>query len=265
MHLYHSPANTDLVIKYFGIRTLCTLTRPRDASEESSQPEQRISDDLVFNLSCYITRDIKYMMDGIKSKLDEHVQMSVDSIDGNGGTRRFHRTVRITRLPQYLIIVFMRFFYKESLGKNSKILKEVKFPHKLDVSTLCEPQLLEKIRDNRAKVIRYDEDKVKFLHDAQVPMTDPCFPNDPGSNNNAMYELVGVVTHKGRSSSTGHYVTYLNRSKSGSMPCWYQYDDEMVTPISDKDIDELAGGGDWHSAYMLAYRSRSIPSSVDDW
>lgn len=36
---------------------------------------------------------------------------------------------------------------------------------------------------------------------------------DIGSNNSGYYELIGVLTHKGRSSSSGHYVAWIRRKK----------------------------------------------------
>ena len=37
---------------------------------------------------------------------------------------------------------------------------------------------------------------------------------DPNSNNSGYYELTAVLTHKGRSSSSGHYVAWV-RHKGG--------------------------------------------------
>lgn len=36
---------------------------------------------------------------------------------------------------------------------------------------------------------------------------------DTGSNNSGFYELQSVLTHKGRSSSSGHYVAWVKHSK----------------------------------------------------
>lgn len=35
------------------------------------------------------------------------------------------------------------------------------------------------------------------------------FENDPGSSNSGYYELRAVLTHKGRSSDSGHYVAWV--------------------------------------------------------
>jgi len=39
-------------------------------------------------------------------------------------------------------------------------------------------------------------------------------PSDRGSNNSGFYNLIGVLTHQGRSSSSGHYVGWT-RDKLG--------------------------------------------------
>lgn len=68
------------------------------------------------------------------------------------------------------------------------------------------------------------------------------------------YHLVGVVTHKGRSSTSGHYVGWVH--KSGDT--WYQYDDDIVSVKKTEDILALRGGGDWHMAYQLLYRKIEV-------
>ena len=34
---------------------------------------------------------------------------------------------------------------------------------------------------------------------------------DPGSNNSGYYDLLAVLTHQGRSSSSGHYVAWIRK------------------------------------------------------
>ena len=48
-----------------------------------------------------------------------------------------------------------------------------------------------------------------------------CDVVDAGSNNSAYYELQAVLTHKGRSSSSGHYVAWVKSSKQGHSPLTY--------------------------------------------
>ncbi|KOB76910.1 Ubiquitin carboxyl-terminal hydrolase 14 [Operophtera brumata] len=74
------------------------------------------------------------------------------------------------------------------------------------------------------------------------------FENDVGSNNSGYYRLQAVLTHRGRSSSSGHYVAWVARNDG-----WLRCDDDTVTPVSEEDVLKLSGGGDWHCAYLLLY------------
>ena len=64
------------------------------------------------------------------------------------------------------------------------------------------------------------------------------------------YELVSVVTHKGRSADGGHYVGWVHQQGD----TWLCFDDDIVTTVKSDDILALRGGGDWHTAYLCMYR-----------
>jgi len=65
------------------------------------------------------------------------------------------------------------------------------------------------------------------------------------------YELYGVVTHKGRDSDGGHYISFV-RMKGEN---WMCFDDDDVTPCKTTDILALKGGGDHDMAYLTFYRA----------
>lgn len=58
---------------------------------------------------------------------------------------------KISRLPAYLTIQFVRFFYKEKGSINAKVLRDVKFPMEFDAFDLCTPELQEKLAPVRGK------------------------------------------------------------------------------------------------------------------
>ena len=73
------------------------------------------------------------------------------------------------------------------------------------------------------------------------------------------YQLVGVVTHKGRSADGGHYIGWVHASGDD----WLQCDDSFVTVVKTEDILQLKGGGDWHTAYLAFYRKlEEVPHGV---
>ncbi|MGH0136495.1 UNVERIFIED_CONTAM: hypothetical protein FKN15_007897 [Acipenser sinensis] len=75
-----------------------------------------------------------------------------------------------------------------------------------------------------------------------------------GSNNSGYYDLQAVLTHQGRSSSSGHYVSWVKRKADE----WIKFDDDNVSVVSPEDILRLSGGGDWHIAYVLLYGPRRL-------
>lgn len=77
---------------------------------------------------------------------------------------------------------------------------------------------------------------------------------DLGSNNSGYYKLQAVLTHRGRSSSSGHYVAWI-RQKGDT---WMKCDDDVVTPVTSDEVLKLSGGGDWHCAYVLLYGPRIL-------
>jgi len=176
----------------------------------------------------------------------------------------------------------VRFFYKGREAVNAKILKDIKFPVSLDVYDLCTSELQQRLVPARE---RFKEEEEKLLELAQQEKGKPggkgadnakatdkpvktepyFFPDDIGSNNSGYYELKAILTHKGRSSSSGHYVAWVRTKKPDE---WLMFDDENVSPVTTEDILKLSGGGDWHCAYVLLYGPRVLtihetPSTTD--
>lgn len=153
----------------------------------------------------------------------------------------------------------VRFFYKEKEKVSAKVLKDVKFPLILDVFDLCSSDLQKKLIPMRECFRIQDEEenkikKAKKLEEAnngkssngqeangsKVEYAPFSFADDEGSNSSGFYELIAVLTHKGRSSNSGHYVGWSKNQKTNQ---WYMYDDDTVTKVSEEDILKLSGGG----------------------
>jgi ubiquitin carboxyl-terminal hydrolase 14 len=81
------------------------------------------------------------------------------------------------------------------------------------------------------------------------------FESDAGSNNSGYYELQAILTHKGRSSNSGHYVAWTKQKDN----LWIECNDDDIRPIHEDDIMKLSGGGHWHTAYLLLYGPRKLP------
>ncbi|TNN67571.1 Ubiquitin carboxyl-terminal hydrolase 14 [Liparis tanakae] len=178
-------------------------------------------------LSCFINQEVKYLATGL-------------------------RLSKLSRLPAYLTVQMVRFFYKEKESVNAKVLKDVKFPLMLDVYELCTAEVQEKMLPIRSKFKEIEDMTLEQQQKKLLKKTDPSkvkyepfsFPDDLGSNNSGFYDLQAVLTHQGRSSSSGHYVGWVKRKEDE----WVKFDDDKVSVVSPDDILRLSGGGDWHIA-----------------
>ena len=75
--------------------------------------------------------------------------------------------------------------------------------------------------------------------DENKEMEQYWFDEDVGSNNSGYYELQAVLTHKGRSSNSGHYVAWVKYKGD----TWIECNDDDVNPIHVEDVLKLSGGG----------------------
>lgn len=78
----------------------------------------------------------------------------------------------------------------------------------------------------------------------------------PSAKFSGQYELMGVVTHKGRSADSGHYMSWVRQHPGSNF--WWKFDDEKVSEVTTSEILDLKGGADWHIAYLNIYRFKEI-------
>jgi len=256
------------VEQFFGIEcetsTVCV-------EAEGEEPTKGTEKHLQF--SCFIDKDVKYLHTGLKNRLQESITKHSASL---GRDAEYMKTMGIIRLPSYITIQMVRFHYKQKEAVNAKVLKDIKFPVMLDMFDMCSKDLKEKLVPMRTKFKEYEdwlvdsahklkgkgknealkeEKLVQDLPDSEVE--EWWFPGDRGSNSSGYYCLQAVLTHKGRSSNSGHYVGWV-RQKGET---WLMCDDEDVSPVHEEDVLKLSGGGDWHTAYLLLYAPRKLPKA----
>ena len=123
------------------------------------------------------------------------------------------RRSRIKEAPPILSIHLKRFKYFESQGQGyfKKLGHRVVFPFEL------------RLRNYAAEVV----------------------------DTEALYTLVGVVVHRGRSLNSGHYISYIK-----SRGNWLEYDDDHVTLVSEEVVRSTFGsptGSALSTGYLLFY------------
>ncbi|KAH8287842.1 hypothetical protein KR018_002283, partial [Drosophila ironensis] len=249
------------------------------SSEEVPDEPSTVTTENFLQLSCFISMDVKYMQSGLKSvsKPAQKLPQKVANFDGSlqkmkeqlikksetlGRDAQYTRNYLVSRLPAYLTVQFVRFQYKGKEGINAKVLKDIKFPIDFDAYELCTPELQNKLCPMRAKFKDLEDKKMEVdvkskeakEENKDVQYEQFWFDDDLGSNNSGYYSLQAVLTHKGRSSSSGHYVAWVR--STGDV--WFKFDDDDVSTVTSDEILRLSGGGDWHCAYVLLYAPRRL-------
>jgi len=248
-----ASSSGSLIDQYFGVEYKTSMK-----CDESEDEPETTSTERLYQLSCFINQDVKYLHTGLRNRLKENITKASPSL---GRDASYTKSSLIDRLPAYLTVQFVRFYYKEKENVNAKVLKDVKFPMTLDVFDLCSSDLQNKLQPMRDRFKAQDEKNVLKKVEAAKAGGKPMevdekkkelpysFTEDVGSNNSGYYELKAVLTHKGRSSTSGHYVGWVRIGGDK----WVKCDDDTVSPILEADVLKLSGGGDWHCAYVLLY------------
>jgi len=209
-------------------------------------------------LSCHIDTSIMFLNEGLKKGLVDSVTKRSPTL---GRDSVYDSQSAICKLPTYLTVQFVRFSFQKNVRK---IVRPVQFPWVLDVSDLCN----EKLRTSIAAVRKTDrviEDLNSGLTPTDVSDGDsaeaiaaanPISP-DPLENQNGLYELIAIVSHQGMYAEGGHYIGWAKESQDR----WIKFDDDKVSVVDDAQIQKLdgRGGGDWHIAYLLLYKSKPRP------
>lgn len=233
-------------------------------------------------LQCHISGTTNFLKNGLAESLTEKIEKRSEF---TGTNSIFENSKKISKLPEYLTVQFVRFFWKKSTGKKSKILRKVQFPFQLDVSDLLTPEYAaEKIkcRDEIRELDKKREDELrdfyKNLEDEIPTSLSPAvrertklnleqikkddwkakiaekFPSNltTGENPSSVYDLIAVITHQGANSDSGHYQAFIRDDQHHDK--WYKFNDDKVSSVPREKVEQLAGGGESDSALILIYK-----------
>ncbi|GJQ14796.1 hypothetical protein GpartN1_g6587.t1 [Galdieria partita] len=219
-----------------------------DTCLESSDEEPRKRKEVVRSLKCHISHNTSQLEQGLKEGLETTIELNAETLGKSVG---WSRKSRISRMPPYLCIQFVRFFWKASEQVKAKILRNVEFPVLLNLYELATDdwkQMMEKHSD--AQLSPSSNHNHEQHQDGDHHAMDDIFVES--MDRKAQYELIAVLTHQGRAADAGHYVAWVKREK-----VWYKLDDDKVSYCTEEDVKRLSGGGDWHMAYLCLYRQQS--------
>lgn len=234
-------------VQQYMTGNIVTTTKSDEAPEEPAT----ISSENYTALKCNINADTNYLGTGIKDSLEQELEKQSPSL---GRQAQYRATSRLARLPSYLSVHEVRFFWRRDIGRKTKIMRRVKFEYELDVLDLLSDDLRQRIRPvneryraiskdrrDRANVrkrtkqhiddevreakkarqeidasssLRTEESSIKESEESEPALrrkereeleslVDPELKNDVGANVTGIYELVGIVSHKGASADGG--------------------------------------------------------------
>ena len=250
----------------------------KNVETEAEDPSRTTEN--FFKLSCHIKKDTSHLLTGLTESLQEHVTKNSVVL---GREAVYEKKQRIARLPKYLAVQLVRFYWKagvgDKAGNRAKVVKPVDFPEKLDTFELCAPELQEKLKPRRKDVEEYEDEKLGLAKDSKgkekegeekvgeetkgeekgKKETGPEKGEASGSrnpdleNDTGRYELQAIITHEGYSAEGGHYVAWTKDPESKDNG-WLLFDDDKVSRVKWETVKALAKStGDAHIPYLLIY------------
>ncbi|KAF2083395.1 cysteine proteinase [Saccharata proteae CBS 121410] len=163
-------ADQSFIDKYlagtFDTSMECDETAAKDGGEQPIMGK-----DEFFKLNCHITGETNHLRDGLTAGLKEQIEKNSEVLGRNA---MYTKTSRISRLPKYLPVHFMRFDWRRDTGKKAKIMRKVTFPQELDVVEFCTEDLRKLLIPVRDKIrdVRKEEEDVERAKKRQRRMRD---------------------------------------------------------------------------------------------
>ncbi|KAL1744566.1 hypothetical protein HDZ31DRAFT_38456 [Schizophyllum fasciatum] len=138
-----------------------------------------------------------------------------------GALRDATRYTRLRALPPVLHFSLMRFGYDVRTGERRKAKGAVVFPTVLDVGRFVEGGRAGESAGQEGE----GNGEKQGSEEGNASSAKDELPAAPPSN---IYDLRGVLLHKGSSAYHGHYEAQVYDTERG---CWFQFNDEVVTRI----------------------------------
>ncbi|WPG97581.1 cysteine proteinase [Acrodontium crateriforme] len=152
------------VDKFMGGKFEVTTTCDDAPEEESITNSEDFTD-----LKCNIQGDTNHLREGINIGLNEKLEKNSATL---GREATYTRISKISRLPKYMPIHLIRFFWRKDTQKKAKIMRKITFQHEIDVTEFCTDELRSKLIPVRDKVreLRKEEEDVERAKKRQKRM-----------------------------------------------------------------------------------------------
>ncbi|KAL1876417.1 hypothetical protein VTK73DRAFT_9356 [Phialemonium thermophilum] len=151
--------STSFVDRYMAGEFTSTLECDDAAAREAGE-QPVVSKEAFLKLNCHIDGSTNHLRDGLVNGLTEKIEKKSSVLDRD---TTYTKKSQISRLPKYLTVHFVRFFWRRDVQKKAKIMRKVTFPQELDVVEFCTEELKKALIPVRDKVreIRKDEEDIE--------------------------------------------------------------------------------------------------------
>mmetsp|Transcript_6094 Transcript_6094/g.14151 ORF Transcript_6094/g.14151 Transcript_6094/m.14151 type:complete len:525 (+) Transcript_6094:165-1739(+) len=260
---------------------------------DEEPPQENIETTRV--LMCHLgtpTEPVSHIHQGIALSMKEHIEKNSPVLGRNA---QYEKASSLASLPSYLVVQFARFGYKGAndwagtTASKVKLTRKCAFSHSFDAFDLASDELKKKLSVGRLKKKEQDDaalerERAKLgkggnsssssakpadgdveMKDAEadVEMSPP-----PGEElDTGYYELIAIVSHKGRTADGGHYVGWVKFKKADGKEnkedTWILFDDETTSFETWNNMvglsTDLQGGKvDTQIAYINIYRKITV-------
>lgn len=245
----------------------------------------------ALKLMCHIDIKTNFLRDGLLNGLTETLTKRNDTLQSDAD---YEIVKKITKTPKYLIVHFVRFFWRRDTQKKSKILRKVQFPFELDIAEMLDDSIkstktkfrddLRKVEKNNYELVRdfkkakkdtglnplqqqeeeqmklvsirskFEDDVSSLLKEHNIDESIDKLSENPSS----VYKLNSIITHAGSSADSGHYQCFARDEDDINEENWYRYNDDKVSRVSKEKIEQLSGGGESDSALLLIYKASCL-------
>lgn len=240
----------------------------------------------TFKLNCHIDIKTNFLRDGIINGLKENIEKFNETLQSNTD---YEISRTITRLPKYLNVHFVRFFWRRDTQKKSKILRKVQFSHELDLAEMLDESIKAEKTEMRDKIYNLKKDNIDIIRDfKKLKPTEKLSPQELKEENDlkilsiqskfhddlqsltninidtttenisSVYELTAVITHAGSSADSGHYQSYVKDPTDLEGELWWKFNDDKVSSVNREKIESLSGGGEFDSGLILIYKGLGL-------
>mmetsp|Transcript_87606 Transcript_87606/g.225688 ORF Transcript_87606/g.225688 Transcript_87606/m.225688 type:complete len:529 (-) Transcript_87606:93-1679(-) len=258
-----------------------------ECDEEPAQESSEANRVLLCHLGTQ-TEPISHIHQGVALSMKEHIEKNSPVLGRNA---QYEKSSSIASLPPYLIVQFARFGFKGAndwagtSASKVKLTRKCAFSNTFDVFDCTAPELKKQLSIGRLK--KKDKDDAEMERDRQHKLAKSSSSSAPAEGDVEMkgaedvemlpadqvdeydtgyYELIGIVSHKGRTADGGHYVGWIRHKKADKdrkEDMWVLFDDEDVFETTFPNITgagtDLQGGkADTQIAYINIYQKVSV-------